>query len=41
MDGSMRRATSDSATIPLSFSMYYALGHSSHLAFCLSLYIGP
>jgi hypothetical protein len=28
-------------TLPLPFSVYEAQGHSSDLAFCLGLYIGP
>jgi hypothetical protein len=34
-DGSMRRAASDPATLPLPFSMYETLGHNNHLAFLL------
>jgi hypothetical protein len=41
MDGSMRWAASDPATLALPFFSISPLGHSSHLAFFLDLYIGP
>jgi hypothetical protein len=35
MDGLMRRAASDSATLALPFSFYYIIGHSSHFSLLL------